>query len=364
MRTGYNIRAATSDDRGQIAAMFLRTFRSRADTANPALANDLNQLLLEHPDATESSRSLVAVANDGEISAFLGILPIPLAGPDDVSIACAVSCWMVANPESDPLSGALLLRTQLKRTNTLTFTDTGNSRTLEFQRSLKMRFAPAHSLSWWRPLNLSGAAASRLFARRAGPFTRLAAGTESMLRSLVLKREQLAFAGWRSRDASPSEYAQAWIDCAAELSVRPAWSSERLQWMVAFAGRRAAFGPLRLQIVCDPAGKRVGCYAYHAGAGREGVVISILTRRGSEEGVARLLLDDAVEQHCVSLQGPANPRTIEGFHGIPHVYYRNAAATIISGGASAMASQVLIGEGLIGGWVGDSWTPLSTEQYA
>jgi hypothetical protein len=230
-----------------------------------------------------------------------------------------------------------------------------------------MRYAAAHSLSWWRPLNIAGyhasVAAGRWVSRRAEPLARFPAQAESVLRSMFTKRETFALAGWTSRDASPSSYARAWLECASEYAVRPAWAPERMEWMLAFAAKRKAFGPLRLQIAYDPAGRLAGCYAYHGGAFRRGIVISVMARKALGDGVARLLLEDASHQRCLSLQGPADPRTIEGFHGVSNVYYRKASATIISGGDDALAMRILGGDGLLGGWVGDSWTPMSTESY-
>ena len=54
---------------------------------------------------------------------------------------------------------------------------------------------------------------------------------------------------------------------------------------------------------------------------------------------------------------------MEGFARIPGVFHRHTCSTVIKTSNAALAQAMLAGEGVLGGLVGDAWTPLATENY-
>ncbi len=360
------MRPVRLEDVERLSRMFGQVFRNSAGPASPALADDIRRLLVDHPDRTDHTASLVYERDDGDLGGFLGLIPLPMLLGQRPVQAAAFSTWMVEDRARDPEAGALLLRAHLKRPLDATLADTANRLSIEFQMGLGMRFAPAQSLQWVRPLNYAGYAAAvamnRLGLAGAGRLASAAARAEAAAARLLGRRG--ADAGTcASRPCSREEFADAWLALAASWRLRPNWPAARVTWILEQADRRPSLGPLHLRLVCDQSGDLAGCVAYHIGADRRGLAVSILARPAHEQDVLLALLADAAAQGAVLMCGPADPRLMEGFFRIPGVYYRHTCGAVMTARDAGLTQAVLAGDGLLGGLAGDSWTPLATESY-
>lgn len=362
----FRVRPVRREDVDRLSRMFRQVFRNSTGPAHPALAEDIRRLLVDHPDRTDHTASLVYERDDGDLGGFLGLIPLPMLFGQRPVQAAAFSTWMVEDRARDPEAGALLLRAHLKRQLDATLADTANRMSIEFQLGLGMRFAPAQSLQWVRPLNYAGYAAA-VAMKRAGlagsrRFVSAAARTEAVAARLLGRRD--ASAGkYASLHCSREEFADAWLALSAPWRLRPNWPAARVTWMLEQADRRPSLGPLRLRLVFDESNDLAGCVAYHIGADRRGVAVSILARPSHEQGVLLALFADAAAQGAVLLCGPADPRLMEGFFRISGVYYRHTCGAVLTTRDADVTHAVLAGDGLLGGLVGDSWTPLATESY-
>jgi len=134
-------------------------------------------------------------------------------------------------------------------------------------------------------------------------------------------------------------------------------------WLLSQSSQRLGLGHLRFREVADPTGLVVGCYAYHVTSRGRAVVLQILARRNAEAGVLRALFTDATNDDCVVVCGSTNHRLLEGLLRIPNVYYRHTCTTGVKALQPEMLNAFLAGEALVGGLVGDSWMPLTSERY-
>jgi hypothetical protein len=362
----FRIRPIRHQDVDRLAEMFLRVFRKAPVAANAALAEDIRRILVEHPDSTERTASLVFERADGDIGGLLGVVPIPMLFDGRPISTAALSTWMVEDRARDPEAGALLLRAHLKRRLDAAIADTVNRISIDFQMRLNMKFAVANSLQWVRPLSYAGyavATAARRAGLRADGLAQAAARTESLALQMLGRSRAEEPPGCDSRDCSREEFAAAWIELVRHRRVRPDWTAGRVEWVLQQADRRPSLGPLRYRLMFDR-GDLCGCVAYHIGPGRRGVALSVVARYSHEEDVLRAMFADARARGCVLICGPADPQLMEGFARIPGVFHRHTCSTLIKTGDTQLAQALLAGEGVLGGLVGDAWTPLATERYA
>jgi hypothetical protein len=326
----------------------------------------MRRILVEHPDSADRTASLVFERSDGDIGGLLGLVPIPMLFDGRPISTAALSTWMVEDRARDPEAGALLLRAHLKRGLDAAIADTVNRISLDFQMQLNMKFAVANSLQWVRPLSYAGYAAATA-ARRAGlhgvdRLTSAAARSESWaLRMFGRNGEEPQ--GCESRACTREEFASAWIELIGNRRLRPDWSAGRVDWLLQQADRRPSLGPLHYRLMFDYRNDLSGCAAYHIGPGRRGVALSVVARSSHEEDVLRAMFADAREKGCVVVCGPADPQLMEGFARIPGVFHRHTCSTLVKTGNPDLAQAMLAGEGVLGGLVGDAWTPLATENY-
>jgi hypothetical protein len=360
------VRAFKSDDLSAVAGMFIDVFRDRRGPRARELSRDLEEVFLAHPHYDPAASALVAEAHDGELTGFLGIIPVPFLFDGAPLSGSVMSTWMIRDPARDRGAGATLLRAHLNRSRALNLVDTANSRSLTFARSVKMTVLTSHSLQWAKPLNYSGYAVLRAagalgfdgaalsaWARRPEDWTRRRASSE-------IDRPDSRSA---SRAITPDIFAERFLHFARDNRIRPDWTPEAIVWMLSIANRRAAMGALRLREVVDEGGAIVGCYAFHAVPGGRAIALQLLAREPHEALVLNDLIARARAENCVIVGGATDPRLLRALFGLRDIYYRHTCATAVNARLPEITSAILAGQGLIGGLIGDRWTPLTSEAY-
>ncbi|MDE2364037.1 MAG: hypothetical protein KGM42_15270 [Hyphomicrobiales bacterium] len=362
------IRAARPEDAARLADMFMRVFRKGSGAGDPALQQDIRDILIEHPDRREGVETLVLERGDGDLAGMIGSVPIPMRFDNRDLLASASSTWMVENRTRDPLAASQLLRAYFRGPRDITFADTVNGTTLEFQKTMKQSFLPTISLQWVFPINYAGyvaaAAVDRSGLSGARGLVPLAARAEEIALRLARRARTLDDCAYEARACARGDFASAWSDLAAGRKLRPLWSQTRIEWILGHAERRASLGPLALRRVCDERGDLAGCGAYHVGASGRGLALTILARPHLEADVLRALLRDARAQGCVRMCGAADAQLMQGLARVGGVFYRHTCASVIDARDPQVLQTALAGDAVFGGLVGDGWSPLATESYA
>jgi hypothetical protein len=137
---------------------------------------------------------------------------------------------------------------------------------------------------------LLDAAASRL------PFGALAAPTTEF-RSEVVGADELLDCiqgiGWRD-------------------ALKPCYDPESFRWLLLQAASARRHGALRMSVVRDVAGARVGWYVYYAQRGGESKALQVGAASQHFENVFQALLRDAWNEGATSVSGQAMPRFLLG----------------------------------------------------
>jgi hypothetical protein len=350
-------RALTRADIPAVASMFGRVFRDSAGERALALGRDLEQVFLAHPYYEPATGSLVMERHDGQLGGFLGIIPIPVVFDGASLRGSVMSTWMIRDPSQDRGAGVALIRAHLGRPGALSFVDTANSRSLSFARSLDMTVLTSHSLQWAKPLNYSG----YLMLRAAGSIGLNGAALARWIQRPEALSRARPNAPSASRAVTPETFAEHFLRFARESRLRPDWTPEAIVWMLSVATRGGALGALKLREVFDEKGAVVGCHAFHATPGGRAVALQWLALETHEARVLKDFIAQARAESCVIAGGPSDPRLLRALFGLPNVFYRHTCATAVNSRMPEITAALLAGQGLIGGLMGDRWTPLSTE---
>ena len=352
----------------RVAEMFMAVFRRRSAVASALLETHLRQLFLEHPHYDPACGSLVYEGPDGRLTGMLGTLPLRMR-LDGQPLDCSIlSTWMIENPARDPRPAVALARAHLQRRHAMTMSDTANDTSIEFQAHLRFNFVAGHSLQWVKPLNFLAYATSSIATgigvNAPRPILAAAHAVEGLARRAVGKRGAPSLAGWHLLEVPPEVFAHGFLDLARAYTLRPDWSIADVVWMLNLIAERRGSGALHLCEARDDAGELAGVCAYFAKRSSRAEVVQIVTRPRAEEGVLRALIAHARSQRCAYICGHASPAIIRGMVRIPKVFYRQTCSTVLRTDAPGLMEAVNSGSGLIGGLVGDSWTPIATESYA
>lgn len=367
LRQKGRVRAFKHSDARDVAKMFGGVFRASAACDQESLARDLASIFIEHPLYRPDAGSLIHESSDGRISGFLGCLPTPFLLDGGQLSGSVLSTWMVGDRLEDPRAGALLLKAHLQRPLDLTIVDTANARSLQFSKASKIGVLPTYSLQWFKPLNFAGYAASvvtkglRLGAD--GPIVSAARRSEDMARRFIGSDPEESPTNWTSRVIDETVFAERLLSFLEPLKLRPMWTEEVIAWMLAHAGRRPTKGPLSFFEVLDEKKRSAGCFAYHATSNGRAFVLQALARPQAEEAMLRVMISTARRNKCVSISGASNPRLLDGLFRIPGILYRHACATAVKASKRDYVDLLGAGEGLVGGMIGDNWTPLASESY-
>jgi len=361
------VRLLRDDDIPAAADIFQKVFRNRQAASTPLLRSHLTRIFLEHPHYDESCASLVFEGADGRIGGMLGALPLPMRFDDDKLSCAIISTWMVDDPARDRRAAVMLARAHLKRGHAITLSDTVNRTSVEFSMPLRFDFLAGASLQWVKPLNFAGYAASSAangLGLKARPVVAAAHAAERVARAAAGRRGVQAFDGWRLLEVHPEVFAYGMAQVMRRYRLRPDWSIPDLTWMLALVAERKSCGELRLCEARNATGELVGVCIYFSNASGRAEVLQILTQAGAEEGVLRALIAHARKLGCAYVCGQADPGLIRGLFRIPRVFFKQTCATVLKSRSAEIVGVAAAGDAVIGGLVGDAWTPLASESYA
>jgi hypothetical protein len=361
------VRAMRADDVPALARLYLQIFRGREGEPSARLQEHVRRVFLDHPRRTQHDASLVYEAADGEIAGMFGVLPTPMLLDGRPVPGAVISTWMARPGPGRARAATRLVRAHLKRGHAISITNTANATSMSMQQSLRFRYAATHSLEWFKVLNFSAYAAA-VAARRAGGRLPAAAAravhaAESGLRRALGRAGLAAPAGWSVAEASPPDFAARLLALSQRFRFRPDWRVEDIVWALDLAAERRQSGPLRLCEARDDKGEIAGVFAYYAPPTGRAEALQIVARPHADAQVLRAFVADAAARRCAYVCGAAGPLAVAALFDMPGVFFRQTAGTAFRADSDDIANAVAYGEGLVGGLVGDGWTPLATESY-
>jgi hypothetical protein len=309
------IRPCTADDLPFVASLFQRVFRSGESCDLTQLAAYLGTLFFEHPWRDPQLPSLISVCRDARVNGFIGVLPVRMSyRGTDVRAALSTSL-MVDNPEADPLAGVRLLRSFLRGPQALSLTDTANDISRRMWQCFGGSVATQYSMDWIRILRPAQAAVALVEGRLgfAHALRHLARAADKALKTA--QRPPFCVA----RDEAPLERAEPdavqvsdMVNQYASLKeLRPAWSSEELQWFLKHGASKEKHGDLTIRTVIAQTGRPIGMYLYYARPGGVALVLQILSSREHTATVVRTMLGELHDLGCAAVRGRTQPDLLD-----------------------------------------------------
>ncbi|HMN70619.1 MAG TPA: hypothetical protein PKA55_01985 [Rhodoblastus sp.] len=361
------VRKLERADLARVGAMFLAKFRGRAHARSERLESHLARFFLDHPHYDDATASLVYETPDGRIAGFVGVAPIRMRFDDKPCAGSVISAWMVDDPLRDSRAAVALARAHLGRRHGLTLSDTASRMSVGFQAYLHTEFAATHSLRWLKPLNFaaSGLISAADAVGIAAPSAAIAAARvcEQAARRIARRDGASRIEGWRLDAAPADRFAQGLKELTARLRLAPEWSAADLAWLLDFARERETTRAVKLYEARDPAGALGGVCALSLDNRRRAEVLQIALRPRAEEAVLRLLMSEARSEGLVSVGGRIDPSVSRGLFAIPRVLYLHGSGMVVKTSSPDAFRAITSGEGLVGGLVGDAWTPLAHDRY-
>lgn len=355
------IRDCTSADVTSVARLFQKTF-GRGGPIDPAiLADSLRETFFDHPWRDPELASKVSVDARGNVTGFIGILPVRMMFDGRPLRAAHAGSLMVDDPGKDPLIGARLFRAYLSGPQDLSFSESSNAISRGMWERLGGSVVPAFSMDWLRVFRPAGAAIelAREWYPVSGVLKPAAALADKMLRLDRMTPFAIEPANLKLVDVNPDDatLAARIAQWSKHYGVAPHWSESDLHWFLARAGGKKRYGELVCQLVETAGGKPVGCALYYARPGGIAAVLQMLCAEGQAGQVCDALLKEAYERGCVAIRG----RTTATF--LPHLQKRNClfvsrSSLTFRTRDHALAAALSSGDALVTGLAGESWSRL------
>jgi hypothetical protein len=361
------IRNCSRADITAVADLFQKTFRDSGKAAPRSLEAYLSEAYLGHPGYDPEVASRVHVGAEGRVTGFIGVFPGRFEYRGRAVRAAVAGTLMVEHPEKEPLAGAKLLRSVVKGPQDISISETTNLVSKRLWEPLGGRIVPLLSLEWFRVMRPAAGALSMLTEKfPRGRFLSPAARAVDWMGGPWTRRalRPAGPAGRLTLDAEPSDkaFAEAVMDLAKAIELRPSWRQQDVEWLLAQAARKARYGSLRRTIVRGRKGELLGCHIYHGSAGGMGRVLQLLARQNSVGDVVDCLFHEADQAGLAGLRGRSTPQIMEAL--LPRkCFFLHRASTMIHAADPELAGVVEAGGALMTGLAGESWTRLVGDEF-
>lgn len=365
------IRPLEEHDLSAVASMFQRILRKSREPATETLQAYLKAVFLDAPDFDPELSSKVHVREDGRVSGFLGVVPLPMTFQGAPLRAAICGNFMVDAHEDDPFAGARLLREVLSGPQDLSFSETANDVATTMWRKANATVLARYSLEWLRVMR-PAAFGVELVARRIGAL-RLLKPLAAPLDALAGRQlQRLSWArylpqpgkadAFTDTQASDADIAALIPELLSPFSLRPNWSPQKLESMLVHARRKALYGERVQRIVRTRTGKPAGLFLYYGDAGRIGRVVQLMAVPGLETVVIERMLKNADERKMVAMRGRTQPALLDAMLGQRFAFV-HAASTVLHSRRPDLLEAAATGGAFFNGFAGEGWTRLLGDRF-
>lgn len=364
------VRPVTCADIPAVANLFERVFRKRETPAPAALVAYLADLFLDAPWAEPDLTSLVHQREDGTISGFMGVVPLPLQWGERRLRGAMCGTLMVDGREDDPLAGARLMRTFLSGPQDVSISETASDVSAGMWTRLRGVALRDYSLDYLRILRPGGFLAARARARTglAAPLSLLAGPLDTALQRRAANGEPK----WWAYSGGADKLTDAPIaaDALAALipgfiepfDIRPTWSPQTLARILADAAQKATLGPLTQNVVTTPTGAPIGAFLYHGRPGGVAQVLQVFTPPKHAGAVLDRLFAQASAAGMVAVAGRGQPHLLDALLG-RKAFLTHRASTVIHARDPDVAAAFAQNRAFLNGLAGESWSRLIGDNF-
>lgn len=367
------IRPLRPEDIGELAQLFQNTFRDPSLAPPPTLVEYLRRLYLEMPGFEPEVQSLVHEDDAGAITGFIGVNVLRMQYGERTLHAAICGPFMVKDRETDPMTGARLLKAFLAGPQDLSLSELANEVSTRMWSSLRGVTLPSYSLDWIRILrpasfmvDVAGGVVKplRLAAPLARGFDRLFCGrmTPDRLRWAGVPAVWPLPSGLSVSRIDRVQFATLFEPLTRHYSLRPDWREQQFAAILTDAERKSDYGEAVFCQVATPSGAVVGAFLYHLKPGGVARVLQLLARPGQAGAVIDCLIGDAASRGAVGLRGRIQPALMEAMLG-RRIGFTHLVSTVVHSRDASLVEACRNGGIFYNGLAGESWTRLMGDKF-
>lgn len=339
-----------------IADIFLEQEGTAITRRKDRAASYLADLYLDAPYVDPEFPSLVAVASDGEVEGFLGVMPgwIRFCGRRMRYAASGPLLTRVARRSKAP--GAFLIRAFLAGTQDLSLTDGCNERAWRVFSALGGQVVGLPSTRWVRPLRpfrTSGWFAAQRF-QRGRSLPSILGGIDHVA-SRRLIPPPVETIGTR---LSAADLISAATSLEPQFRVVPEYSEVVLAWKLQHMARTTAKGTLRCVLVANTKGRSLGWLVYHLQLGGICRVVQLGTAPKTARSVVAHLMRDAYDAGGGVVYGRIEPHFRAALRDEPIVLRPASPLMVIHSDNDQLKAAIHGGGAFLTRLEGENWTGL------
>jgi hypothetical protein len=358
------VRPMRPEDLTSVAGLFNRVFRNRRADPSPDQLDYLHRLFFESPIYDPRHGSIVHLNANGVIDSALLALPMTFT-TGGKEITARLLCAFMADGRAG-LAGAARLAHAIRVSQPdFCFSDNASPASADHWTTGGGMMLPVQSLEWRRAFRPIGFCLERAAARIAW-LRRIASSLPVRLADRLVRSRLPAFttqpvAGWRSRNATSSDFRRHAGEMTARFWLRPAWNPEEVRWLMDGARLNRTLGELQCRVISDAAGKDIGCMLYFRNPGRTAEVLDVLASAGRETEVVAHMLHELDREGHVAARGMSQPFLMSALMRSRRMRFKHRGYFCMVSRHDDIRRAAATGDIYVGGLASESWSRLLSD---
>ena len=352
------------DDLLDVANLFNQVFRRKSEAPSRDLMDYLDRLFFQAPSYAPEHGALVHRNATGRIDSALLALPMPFQ-IGDTKITARLLCAFMADGRSG-LSGAARLARAIRLSQPeFCFSDNSSPTSADHWTTAGGRMLPVQSLEWRRTFRPVASAMEQAGARMPWlnrlPLSSLANVPDTAIRRLMpsFKSPRHGTGYWAP--AGTDKFFHCFQTMTRHFSLRPAWSSEDVQWLMESAALNRTQGVLTCRILTDDRGEEAGCCLYFHNPGKTAHVLNVLSQPGREVEVIRSMFADLEASGHVAARGISQPFLMNALMRSGKISFAHRGYFCMITDRDDVRNAAAGSDIYVGGLASESWSRLLTD---
>ena len=346
----------TPEDIPAIAALRRRSFRLTQSRSNDELERYFRRIFFDNPWYTPDLPSLLW-ENNGEILAFLGVLPRTFRLGDQRLSGAVTTQFMVAEEVRGGVIGSMLIRATMAGPQDILMADVANETAQRMWYNLGGSIARIYSLFWRRTVRPARAAALSLGDSLAESVVRQVA------RPILNATDNAVAAVRRNVYRAPAGSTKTITTAAiadnlhsfATDSLHADYSDQSLAWLMENVRQKWPQAGLHVRGAHNEAGELIGWFIYVVTSRGEARVLQLVARPSDRSLVLQHLLHDCRRAGAARVNGRIEPLMVDELIENRCKFEYGGRGVLVHAKSKSLLQHVLAGEATLSGLEGEWW---------
>ncbi|KQY57932.1 hypothetical protein ASD52_21750 [Ensifer sp. Root142] len=344
-----------------VSSLFSKIFRKRDIEPSGDLRQYLEAVFFGSPLYSPEHGSIVY--DDGTIASAILALPMEFSIHGRHTVG-KLLCAFMSDGKAGAVGAACLARTMRSTRQDMCFSDNSSPVSADHWVAGGGVVLPIQSLEWqrsFRPATSSAIRASRQFPALGSKLVLGVLGAfDRVLRWRRPSVKPTPASGCMTKVIGAGEF----LGCARPMmerfSVRPVWSTEEFDWLVAIAGKNQGLGEVHFrQVTAD--GRAIGVFLFLGRANRTATVLNVLCQPGREFEVTAEMFACLDREGYAQATGAAQPFLMNAISRQRWLTFRHRGYFCMVTRHGDLKDAALRNDLYIGGLASESWSRLLTD---